>query len=214
MADHDAWVQFVRRFQPTIASVVIHSSRRWGEPSLPLIEDLVQETFLKLCDERCRLLREFTPRHGEAIFGFVKIVALRVVHDFFRRARTFKRGAGEPPSPIAMAEQGSIDTQAAERMEQQGIVDEIDRWLAGKKLGTFGQRDRRIFWLYYRWGFTARAIASLPGTRLATAGVESAILRLTRLVREEFAGDRHAGVDPERFDGGGRRRRETSRKGV
>jgi RNA polymerase sigma-70 factor, ECF subfamily len=40
-----------------------------------------------------------------------------------------------------------------------------------------------IFWLYYRDGLTARAIAQLPGIRLSVKGVESTIHRLTRRVR-------------------------------
>jgi len=45
-----------------------------------------------------------------------------------------------------------------------------------------------VFWLYYRAGFTASAIASLPTVGLTTKGVESLIFRLTRIVRENLAG--------------------------
>jgi RNA polymerase sigma-70 factor (ECF subfamily) len=42
-----------------------------------------------------------------------------------------------------------------------------------------------IFWLYYEQGMTAKAIAALPSINLTSKGVESAISRLTRLVREQ-----------------------------
>jgi RNA polymerase sigma-70 factor (ECF subfamily) len=41
-----------------------------------------------------------------------------------------------------------------------------------------------IFWLYYQQGMSAKTIASLPAVGLTAKGVESAIFRLTRQVRE------------------------------
>jgi RNA polymerase sigma-70 factor (ECF subfamily) len=49
-------------------------------------------------------------------------------------------------------------------------------------------RDRLIFWLYYRTGLTASAIAKLPGVGLTPSGVESAVGRLTKLVKAALAG--------------------------
>ena len=47
--DAAAWEEFIRRFQPPIARVVLRVARRWGAFSPQLIDDLVQETYLKLC---------------------------------------------------------------------------------------------------------------------------------------------------------------------
>jgi RNA polymerase sigma-70 factor, ECF subfamily len=63
---------------------------------------------------------------------------------------------------------------------------EIDATLSQIAAGPQLQRSRRIFWLYYRVGLTANAIAALPYIGLSTKGVESTILRLTRLLREEL----------------------------
>jgi hypothetical protein len=52
------------------------------------------------------------------------------------------------------------------------------------------ERDRKLFWLYYRVGLTADAIAGLPSIGLSTKGVESSLLRLTRLLRDEIGRDR------------------------
>jgi hypothetical protein len=43
-----AWREFVARFQPLIASVILRTIRRYGESNLSLADDLVQETFLRL----------------------------------------------------------------------------------------------------------------------------------------------------------------------
>ncbi len=45
-------------------------------------------------------------------------------------------------------------------------------------------RDRNLFWLYYRQGLTAQAISQIPSIGLSAKGVESAIARLTRLLRD------------------------------
>jgi RNA polymerase sigma-70 factor (ECF subfamily) len=62
------------------------------------------------------------------------------------------------------------------------------------------ERDRTVFWLYYQQGFSAKAIAALPSIGLSEKGVESAILRLTREVRNRLATTRSEpsrGADPD-----------------
>jgi len=49
---------------------------------------------------------------------------------------------------------------------------------------TVSVRDRNLFWLYYRQGLTADAISRIPAIGLSAKGVESALLRLTRLLRD------------------------------
>ena len=70
------------------------------------------------------------------------------------------------------------------------LLREINAALGRLAVGQNLERDRRVFWLYYRVGLTANAIASLPAIGLSTKGVESTILRLTRLLRQELAADR------------------------
>ena len=49
------------------------------------------------------------------------------------------------------------------------------------------QRNREIFWLHYRAGLSARAIADLPEIGLTAKGVESVIMRVTKELRERLA---------------------------
>src|ERR1700677_3947954 len=60
-----AWQEFIRRFNPLIAGVAIRTARRWGNFPLSLIDDLVQDTYLKLCADNYKLLRTFEPREPE-----------------------------------------------------------------------------------------------------------------------------------------------------
>jgi RNA polymerase sigma factor (sigma-70 family) len=186
--ESSAWEEFIRRFNPLIVRVVVRTARRWGEFSSFVLNDLVQETYVKLCAKDCRLLRTFETRQPEAIYGYLKVVTANVVHDHFKVARAAKRGFGEATEDIevvriktASASQSSLSNQAS--MERTILLQEIDQHLARSISAEELPRSRLIFWLYYRSGLSASAIASLPNIGLTTKGVESALLRLTRLVR-------------------------------
>src|SRR5271154_478612 len=70
-----AWAEFLGRFHEVIGGTILRTARQWVEPSRELIDDLVQDTYLKLCDNNNRLLAGFRPEHEWAIYGFLKVVA-------------------------------------------------------------------------------------------------------------------------------------------
>ena len=74
------------------------------------------------------------------------------------------------------------DAKATAAVEWPSLIAQLDGLL---KLypGTVSARDRNLFWLYYRQGLTAEAISRIPAIGLSAKGVESALLRLTRLLR-------------------------------
>jgi RNA polymerase sigma-70 factor, ECF subfamily len=179
-----AWEEFVRRYQPTIARVVTRSIRHWTIPSPSLVDDLVHDTYMKLMANGLRALREFDYQHENAIFGFLKTVASNVVMDHFRNLYSKKRGSGladlslEEASVFAPASQGST-----RQVDREILLHEIDEVLKSQTSEPNFVRDYSIFWLYYQHGFTAKAISRLPSVQLTVKGVESTLLRLTKLVR-------------------------------
>jgi RNA polymerase sigma-70 factor (ECF subfamily) len=55
------------------------------------------------------------------------------------------------------------------------------------------ERDRQIFWLYYRQGMSAKEIAAISSLNLTIKGVESVIVRLNQFVRNAFeSGERQS----------------------
>lgn len=187
--DAAVWEEFVERFHRLISVVVMRTARRWGENSPQTLDDLIQDTYLKLCADRFRLLQGFEPRHPDAVFGYLKVLTANVVHDHFRRLRSAKRGSGRISGEAELPEgkTGGRRPGDPQSIEQGILISEIDACLQSCGKDSMQQRDRRIFWLYYRQGLSARAIASLPSIGLSTKGVESTILRLTRFVRSELA---------------------------
>ena len=187
--DPAAWEEFVHRFHPVIATVALRTARDWGNTSTHLIDDLVQETFLKLCADNCRILRAFQSRHPGAIFGYLKVITANVVHDHFKALNSRKRGENIT-SALAedcdLSQRSGSATSEVESMERAILIGQIDASLRNLDVGPNAERDRRIFWLYYRVGLSASAIAAISGIGLTTKGVESTLLRLTKHVKQKL----------------------------
>src|SRR5580765_6989662 len=93
--DHASWTEVVRRFQPLIAGVVTKCISHRGRPlRRDLIDDLVQDTYIKLCVNNFKPLRDFDFQHDNAFFGFLKVVASNVVEDHYRKSKGPTRSSG------------------------------------------------------------------------------------------------------------------------
>ena len=185
----DAWREFVRRFQRPIALAVLRTARCWDVHSPAIIDDLVQETFLRLCKEDCRLLRNFVPREPDSIIGYLKILAANVTHDKLRNEKALKRGGSfhqretEPSDLDALVPPSS----GSESFDRSIRRNEIDQALRSFIPGRLTDRDRTIFWLYFEQGFSAREIGQIASIGLTVKGVESSIHRRTQQVRAALA---------------------------
>src|SRR5262249_588582 len=171
----------------------------WGEPSASLVEDLVQATYLKLWENSCCLLRDFALQHPEFILGYLKKIAANTTHDYFKHRRSLSSGGDTPhisTSDVDLeATQGSHGSQ--ERIALLLFLTEIDDWLKCALTGPDQERDRSIFWLYFRQGMSTKEIASLPTIGLTTKGVGSVIERLKHYIREQILGSPSSSGDNE-----------------
>ncbi len=182
--NEELWAEFIRRSQPVIAAVIINRTRRGGRIATSVVDDLVQDTYLKLFDNDCRALREFKCEHENALYGFLKVAACSVVNDHFRGWLTQKRGCGVQPAHLD--DITSVEVNIKGHVETQVMLCEIGRLLASRSADSTFQRDCTIFWLYYQYGLTCRDIAQVPFVGLTVKGVESTVLRLTRYVRGRY----------------------------
>lgn len=183
--DAAAWAEFIRRFHVVIAAAVLRTAGHWGEPSRSQLDDLIQDTYLKLCENDSRLLRSFQPRHEDSIYGFLKVVAANVVHDHFKSVLAAKRGATQTetltePADVPSKMPGSDSFDAVSQRIQ---LEKIDKVLRQVTAGKDQQRKCTIFWLRHRQGLTASEIAAIPSIGLTTEGVESVLMRLAIVIR-------------------------------
>lgn len=180
----EAWEEFIRRFHRLIASVALRACREWSQTAPDVIEDRVQDTFLKLCADNCALLRRFEAHHAGAFLGFLKTVTASVVYDHFRKEHARKRDVENTTELNDAIHQLQKDVGMMNPADLRIFLNEIDGLLRQRGDGPVEKRERAIFWLHYRQGLTAEEIGSIPCIGLTTKGVESVLHRLRQYVIE------------------------------
>lgn len=188
--DDQAWEEFVSRVNRPISLTVLRTATHWGDSSRSVVEDLVQSTYVKLWEDGCRLLRDFAIQYPEAILGYLKKIATNVTHDYFKHRNNQSSGGSNPHVSTAdlEPEAGTAVDGSQDKIAFGVLLNEIDEHLKTGMTGPEQERDRMIFWLYFRQGMSTREIASLPSVGLGTKGVGSVIERLKVYIRERILG--------------------------
>lgn len=186
--DDEAWEELVSRVGKPITAVIRRTAALWGNSSLTLVEDILQATYLKLWQGGRGFLRDLAIERPEAILAYLKKTAANATHDHFKHDRSQSAGGSEHHlSTSDVDPEASAATRGSEdRIAFQVLVNEIDEYLKQGLAGPQGERDRTIFWLYFRQGMSVEEIASLPAMELSAKGVGSVIERLKRCIREQL----------------------------
>jgi DNA-directed RNA polymerase specialized sigma24 family protein len=175
----EAWKEFDRRVRPVIQATVFRNL-----PSSSQTEsrkELVQEVFLKLIEADYRRLRNLTWPYENAIFGWLQLVSRNTVIDWVRREEVPSIDI-ESPEAINKGDGKDRHKEAAVR----DLLGKIDKYLLGRTSKPHYQRDRNIFMLFYRWGYTDKAIARLSGINLPQKKVENIRRQLLLEVKREL----------------------------
>lgn len=185
------WEEFVRRCAPVVSLVAARVGRLWtGGVTAAVVDDIVQEVFLKLCERQRRILRDFVPQADDSFLGLLRIVSTSVANDHFRRQSSAKRGGRAVTLPLdeLLPLAGLVSPQSSEKLHKTMLYSELDeRMRVNPNIVT--ARDRAIFWLYYRQGLTAEEIADLPAVKLSAKGVESVLRRVGRWLSSQLGQD-------------------------
>lgn len=185
----EAWGEFIRRFHPVIAGMVIRACRNCGCSSPDVFEDLTQDTFTKLFADNCATLRRYQPRHENSFLGYLKVVTVNLVYDHFRKKHPVDDKTDEL-NPAIIPGRGS-------NSDDDLFFQKIDKILRERGNGPQEKKERAIFWLYYHHGMTAKEIASIPAMNLTIKGVESCIFRLIVYIKKMLGLGRDGGIHPE-----------------
>jgi len=175
----------VRLIVPVVGLAARRVAEVWGDASSATLHEIVQDVFVKLCADERRVLREFASRDGEEFLRLLRVITARLGRDHFRRLTAEKRGGsltGVPVEPESVANEVP-DGRAARAVEMRSLFAQLDGLLRlyPKQVSA---RDRKIFWLHFSHGMSPRAISRIATVDLSAAGVESALTRLTRLLRD------------------------------
>lgn len=175
----EAWTEFLRRFQRLIANVVTKTIRTRIPPTRNLVDDLVQETLLKICNNNCRAMRTFQWMHENSFRGFLKVTSSNVVRDYFRK---------HPPTRIEEdLDETGPDVPRTEdstrSVEKETLVRELvacmQKWTQSEEDCN---RNLSMFLLFYWHGCTAKEISGIYPVTLKA--VENTLLRLGRIARK------------------------------
>ncbi len=197
--DDEAWEEFVSRVGKPISLTIMRTASLWGAPSRSLVEDLIQLTYLKLWEGGCQLLRDFAIHRPEAILAYLKKIAANATHDYFKHGHSQSSGGDKPHvSTSDVDPEAGKDVHGSQENIAFGVfLNEIDEHLKRCLTGTDQERDRMIFWLYFRQGMSTKEIASLPTVGLGSKGVGSVIERLKQAIRDQILGIRLDSDDDE-----------------
>jgi RNA polymerase sigma-70 factor (ECF subfamily) len=183
--DEALWREFLRRFGPVISSTAARLARKYSCYSTDLVEELTQEAYAKISTRAAVLLHDFEPRSEDAPYAFVKVVAANAIRDYFRLRQADKRGESE----TVQADNAEIlprTDDPAEATEHRILLDQIEKLLQDQWPSARRDRDVVIFRLYYRQGYTAQLIASIPHLSLTVKAVETTLARMTYFLRGFF----------------------------
>jgi RNA polymerase sigma-70 factor (ECF subfamily) len=152
-----------------------------------MVEDLVQDIYLKLCANNFQILQRVRSDHPNGVYALVRAVAYSTTIDHLRSLRNPLNDSNKAVSLDSLQHDLALDPQPAEsKLHRQMLFDRIDQVLPEACPPDSLERDRTVFWLYYRQGYTAGEIAALPAMKLTVKGVESLLYRLTSAVRAQL----------------------------
>ena len=189
--DGAAWEEFIARFERPISLSIRRAACQWGMEPRQFVEDLLQETYLKLYTDNCEKLLDFAQQHTEQqTLAYIRTIAINVAHDHFKSLHSKKRGLGEVDQLLEDVDPaaGGGSLGGPEAIQRELFLREIDERLQGCAAGSNQERDCLIFWFYYLQCMSAKAIAALGTIQLTAKGVEAVIFRLTRCLQEKLAG--------------------------
>lgn len=176
-----SWDHFVALAQPIVAGAIVRALARWGGAESVLADDLIQDTFVKLCAKNCHVLRSFRGTETTALCAYLRTVASSIAADHFNSSSAIKHGGKVQSISLEDLSAPSLATSNApmQEIESNLILSRVENCLSSHK-----DRDRNIFWLYHRHGYTPEDISHYPGIEVSKGGVETIIYRLTKAIRD------------------------------
>jgi RNA polymerase sigma-70 factor, ECF subfamily len=174
------WSELIRRLQPILARVAYRVACEWGVVNASETDDILQESFLKIGTRGGELLRRLPLDDEVAALAYLKVTTANCARDYLRAKYAEKRGQDITVRADARIEE-LVPGAGSASLDLHILLRQIDLALDAPP------RDRCIFWMYYRHGFTASEIAAIPEFGLTQKGVESLLFRHSAAVRKALA---------------------------
>jgi RNA polymerase sigma factor (sigma-70 family) len=182
LTDAALWEKFQTRFQKLIFGYVLRglNYRTASQDGSELVNDLVQDVYMRLVQNDGRMLRAFKGDTDFSVMAFLSRVSMSAVTDYHRYQTANKRQAAEVISiDDARRASGALKGEAVE-LDFASILGwiDIERLVDSDMDRKHATRNVLIFKLYYVNGFTPAEIAQFPGFQLTASGIEIVLQRL------------------------------------
>jgi RNA polymerase sigma-70 factor (ECF subfamily) len=170
---------FFQLMNPVFRRTAYRVARQYD--GLNELDDLMQEIGLKLTQSG-ELILASLPKDETSAKAFLSVTAANTARDFFRNRGAMKRGRGRTVALDAELMSALQHGRTARDAGEGLLMADIEKHLPPER------REKTVFGLYFRQGFTAKEIAAIPALGLSVKGVESMIHRLVTLLRKNLAG--------------------------
>lgn len=161
--------------RPLLLRIARRISRQFD--ALADLDDVQQEIHLKMISAAATISNKM-PTHPRDAVAYLSVVAANAGRDYFRGRKVALRVQESVLDIQQLADRVVGRTEASNKADTEILFSRIEECLSGSP------REKIIFRLYYRQGFSAREIADIKALSLTVAGVESVIFRLTGQIRK------------------------------
>ncbi len=175
--DAGVWEQLLGTYWLLFSRIVVRVAHRFGVSTNDDIDDAMQEVCLKMSSQA--RLRKIPDIEGALLEAYLKASIANAAHDYFRTQRAKRRDVRVTTS-IDEAPAWDLQQHGGAKVDRALLIQQIEHLVQGSA------RDRNVFFLYYRHGWTAREIAAIPSVSLTPKGVESLIFRMIAAVRDRM----------------------------
>ena len=179
------WTELVTRYRRRVDHGVRKALRRFElRPDPVRVEDLVQETWCRVIEDRCRRLRGFRGTAEGQLGAWLVRLAERTAIDALRSAAAAKRGVDRLVPQDSVDLEGRSDPTAcpAHRAELQERLGHLGR----RVLALNGNpRNAPLLRLVLAGGWTSSELAAASGGRITPSRVDSLVHRIRRRLEDE-----------------------------
>jgi len=179
-----AWSTLVERYDGHLRRGVHRAFRRVGQSPTPdRVDDLVQEAYCRLLEDRGRRLRTFRGTVPAELGAWLRRIAERTAIDHLRAAAADKRGR-DLLVPASVLAESSPDPRSspAQRVEQR---EQLRHFVRRCRALAPGEKDARILALVLLGGWTSRDVARATGGAYSPSRVDTLVHRLRRRLAAE-----------------------------
>jgi RNA polymerase sigma factor (sigma-70 family) len=164
--DKESWDCFVEQFTRLIYDSVIRTLRQCGqEGAWELVNDLYQDIFLSLLEDRYKALREFKGRNGCRLAHYLRTIAVRKTIDHLRSSKRMvsfdQQGDGNEMRDLGLLRELAVFNTHRDLDEGEAGV------IAGMLLSKLQDDERSLCQMFYHEGRKPQEIADHFGITVA-----------------------------------------------